>query len=251
MKDNYSYSSGRHSKRSDHTGLLRFFLIIMPLLIVAVIVLGAFFSYRDYTKNNSTTEYTNSLQAQPLYTDEELDMLLGVVNENNRLTADYVPVLMPLGDIYVNDLAYDELDEMLMAAEADGHPLKISYGYISYEEQDELNINEQNRLTREMDYSPVRAEAEANKVVPPAGCSESQTGLLIEFTHDGYGSFTSSSEYQWLMRNANTYGFIQRYPQSEEMKNKALFRFVGVENALKLRSFGMTLDEYAEYLSQK
>ena len=64
------------------------------------------------------------------------------------------------------------------------------------------------------------------------------------------------SAYTWLLENCVKYGFVQSYPENKEKQTKAdfepdLFRFVGEDNALNMRKFGMCLEEYAEYLSMR
>ncbi len=248
---NYSYSPRRRRRRGDNTGVLRAFTIILPLLIIAVVGVGIFFAYRNYAKNNPQTEYPKSQASEQLYSEEEAALLVSVIDSDSPLSADYVPQLVSEGGVYVNSLVVDELAKMVTAAQADGCSLKISAGYVSYEEQELLNRTEQERLQSELDYTAVRAEAEAKKTVPAAGCSESQTGLLLEFISESTEDFSKSDEYRWLLRHANEYGFVLRYSQTQENYNPRLFRFVGVENAMNMRSFGMSLDEYSAYLAQK
>lgn len=179
-----------------------------------------------------------------------------VVNESNPLTADFVPELKEVSGISVSALAAQPLEEMLSAAQKAGLAIELKQGYVSYSQQEKLNRDEQNRLQEEMQFTSVRAEAQAKKTVAPAGMSESQTGLLIKLACRNGEDFYKSDEFSWLERHCNEYGFVVRFPYDEDSDEETvnqsdLFRFVGVQNAMKLRSFGMTLDEYSVYLYQK
>ena len=84
--------------------------------------------------------------------------------------------------------------------------------------------------------------------MPKGGCSEAQTGLLIGF--DVADKKTSA----FIERECINYGFVQRYPKDKEdvtkiSESKTLYRYVGIENAKKMRSFNMCLEEYSEYVS--
>ena len=66
-------------------------------------------------------------------------------------------------------------------------------------------------------------------------------------------SFAKTSEYKWLLKNAENYGFILRYPEDKEDKTKIAYeswhwRYVGEENAKRMNELNMCLEEYVEYL---
>ena len=52
------------------------------------------------------------------------------------------------------------------------------------------------------------------------------------------------------------YGFVLRYPSDKEditkiSGNNYLYRYVGKDNAVKMRTYGMCLEEYNDYLLQQ
>ena len=68
-------------------------------------------------------------------------------------------------------------------------------------------------------------------------------------------SFAKTSEYKWLLKNAENYGFILRYPEDKEDKTKIAYeswhwRYVGEENAKRMNELNMCLEEYVEYLQK-
>ena len=102
--------------------------------------------------------------------------------------------------------------------------------------------------------SRVRAESQAQNTVGRGGYNEDQTGLAVVFS-DGSGKadFSSTRQYHWLSENSVYYGFILRFPKDRESFtgksfDPAHFRYVGSENAVKMREFSMCLEEYVVYL---
>lgn len=174
--------------------------------------------------------------------------LTEVINKQNPLPSSYVPDLTDFGGVSVNTALLDSLKQMCDDAEKQGIELKINSAYVSYEEQNELYNQTLNKLLSDPDYTQVRAEAAAQRLVPQAGCSEAQTGLLLDF------DLTDERTLAYLEYNGVKYGFILRYPSDKEdlthmSYSKTLYRYVGDENAVKMRSFNMCLEEYSEYIS--
>lgn len=167
-----------------------------------------------------------------------------LVNEDNPLSADYVPeglvnlyeqrhsFRLARSDIYVTRETYEAMEAMFAAAEADGvNGFIVTSGYRDYQRQAE-----------------VYAESEPG-YAQPAGASEHQTGLCFDVTTETSDGFESTEQYAWLRAHAHEYGFIQRYPA-----NKAditgisyepwHYRYVGVNAATQIRNNDSTLEEY-------
>ncbi len=175
-------------------------------------------------------------------------MLLRVVNRSAPLESDFVPELTEFDGVKLSKDMADDLGEMLKAAEQSGIELRLVSGYVSYEEQGALFQAKLEEFRRLPDFSEVRAQAEAAKLVPGAGESEAQTGLLVEF------DISDDSAAAFLERDCVKYGFVRRYTEEKEditkiKPSRSLYRYVSKEHAVKLRSFGMCLEEYEEYLS--
>ncbi|MBR3228102.1 MAG: D-alanyl-D-alanine carboxypeptidase family protein [Erysipelotrichaceae bacterium] len=105
-------------------------------------------------------------------------------------------------------------------------------GYISYEEQKILHMQDETQLKE--------------------GFADTQTGMGVFVTNEESSSFKDTRVYSWLLDNAYRYGFIQRYPEGKEALtgHRAVpnyFRFVGPELAEKVHESGLCFDEYYYY----
>ncbi|MEE1317951.1 MAG: M15 family metallopeptidase [Ruminococcus sp.] len=250
--DKKSYRDSKRRRRqaliADRTGKIlpfgtvrrRIFIVICVVAVLAGLTVGGYFLYNavflQSTQNNSSQSEQTC--------DEEL---LTIVNKQNQLESDYVPKLSEFESNKINTLAYENLKKLTEDAESQWIELKITSAYVSYDEQDSLYNEKLSEFLSNPDYTEVRAQAATQKLVPPAGCSEAQTGLLISFdVSDNHAS-------AYLRRKCVDYGFILRYPQDKEDKtkmayNNSLYRYVGIDNAKKMRSYGMCLEEYVDYL---
>lgn len=248
--------------RNESTGKLKLIMIIIMILIILVILTVLFFGIREILKISSFYEHENS--QQPLEHSEVFspadsqnsEKLMTVVSPNKPIDSDYELNISEYKNIKIDVLALNGLERLMQDAEKDGLSLNIDEGYVSVDEQNSLYNNEVQRLISQKNYSRVHAETEAEKNVPKGGCADSQTGLSVKFSVDGNKTFDKSDEYQWLIKNAINYGFVLRYPENKEDKtnityNPALFRYVGVENATKMRTLNMCLDEYSSYLNSR
>ena len=101
-----------------------------------------------------------------------------------------------------------------------------------------------------------KTQEEADKLtleyINKPGGSDHNLGLAVDFNYVD-NSFAKTSEYKWLLKNAENYGFILRYPEDKEDKTKIAYeswhwRYVGEENAKRMNELNMCLEEYVEYL---
>ena len=216
----------KNTRRKKRRGLSRIELISLSAIAVALAALcfgaGWYFGVQS-------TKYRGSIL---------------LVNEQNRLPADYVPeglvnlyenrhsFRLASTDIRLTRETYEAAERMFHAAEEQGmNGYIVTSGYRSYERQAE-----------------VYAESEPGKAQQP-GASEHQTGLAFDVTTETSGGFESTPQYGWLSQHAHEYGFIQRYPA-----NKAditgisyepwHYRYVGVEAATRMHETGQTLEEF-------
>lgn len=188
--------------------------------------------------------------------DNRFELLL--VNQLNALPDDYRPRLTQFDSVQVDERISESLRQMMDAAQKDGCALEITHGYVSVEEQEKLYQNQVEVLVGK-GYSRVKAEDEAQTIVERGGKSEYQTGLAVDFSAQGSGAqenFAASGEYQWLVANSVEYGFVLRFPEKKaDLTGKQFqpghFRYVGAENAGKMRELGMCLEEYAPYVEQQ
>lgn len=103
-------------------------------------------------------------------------------------------------------------------------------------------------------YKSKYGQREADRFSARPGHSEHQTGLAFDFggTNKSYWleeSFDRTVEGKWLAANAHKYGYILRYPKGKEsvtgyMYEPWHYRYVGTDNATKIKESGKILEEY-------
>lgn len=186
-----------------------------------------------------------------------------LVNGENPLPEDYdyEGNLVTVEEKYINgslkQISKDIEPYMLAMIEdawADGVKLYIWSPYRSYNTQKMLY---ENQVKRCMDKGMGRQEAEieAATVVARPGTSEHHTGLACDFNMAN-DSFETTDMYKWLEENAADYGFIMRYSAEKQDKTGVIheswhWRFVGIKAAKQIKTFGMCLEEYVEYLDKQ
>lgn len=156
----------------------------------------------------------------------------------------------------VDRMAYEPLKQMFADAEAAGCPLQLISAYRSIVLQDDLFGRS---VTKYMNqgYSKEMAIEKANIERTFTGTSEHNTGLGFDILEKGnytlYFDFDKTPQFEWLMENAENYGFILRYGEdktgiTEIMYEPWHFRYVGVEHAKRINELDMCLEEYIAYL---
>ena len=150
----------------------------------------------------------------------------------------------------------EALNELMEDAKKEKLALQIKSGYISAAEQNELYEDEVRRLMAREGQSSARAAEDAELTVPMGNHADTQLGLSITFSSAKTFEFSQSEEYLWLLKNSYKYGFILRYPENKQRYtdtdfNPSLFRYVGKDNALKMKTLNMCLDEYIIYLNSR
>jgi D-alanyl-D-alanine carboxypeptidase len=198
----------------------------------------------------------------PVY-DDSLNLLL--VGASNRLPDTWKPQLTDYGSVKVDARIVPALRAMMEAAQAEGCPLVLTEGYVDSDTQEKRFRDEAARIMAKEKLSEVRADDKAQATVGRGGCSESQTGLAVDFSAPDLkngGNFADTVQYRWLERNSVDYGFILRYPKdasaSDGINRKTgctfrptHFRYVGTAHAMKMREYSMCLEEYIAYLAKR
>lgn len=223
------------------TARRRLVIAIAVIILVAGLLVGGYFAY------NAFADKAQPKSAQQLE-QEQSEELLRVVNNSNPLSADYMPKLKNYGNFHVNSLAANNLENFCNKAKESGVEINLVSAYVSFDEQEKLYNEKLSEFLANPDYTEVRAQAAAQKLVPKGGCSEAQTGLLIGF------DMSDEKTVAFTERECINFGFVQRYPKDKEdvtklSENKTLYRYVGIDNAKKMRSFNMSLEEYSQYVT--
>lgn len=250
-KKSYKESKKRRKQAliADKTGRIlpygstkrKVIIIISIAVIVMCLVAVGIFVVSNLSHNDSDTKS----QAQQTQNNEEL---LTIVNRQHALIREYVPELKDFGGVKVNTLAYDNLNAMVSDAKSQGIELTLLSGYVSFDDQQRAYEQMIDEYLENPDYTWVRAHAAVQKVVPQGGQSEAQTGLLLGF------DVNDKNVSAYLERNCVNFGFVQRYSKDKQditsmEGNNSLYRYVGIDNAVKMRTYDMCLEQYEEYLS--
>lgn len=210
----------------------------------------------DKTTNIKETEDTTALKKPSSLpapqtvklTDDNWQMVL--VSIKYRLPDGYKPKLASVTDessIQMDERVAPFYKEMYEAALKDGCKLTPYSGYRSYERQKNNYERKVNSYMAEGN-SRETAEVLAAEWILPPGTSEHNMGVAMDIVSTKE-SFENSKEFKWLSENAAEYGFILRYPKDKTDITKVAYepwhwRYVGRENALKIKASGKCLEEY-------
>lgn len=198
--------------------------------------------YENETFNGLNINYPDAKAA------EMRNDLLTLVNKQYRLPADYEPSNLVQIDnsyaVYGNGFlvkeAFDAYMKMRTDAASEGLNLNISNCYRSYARQKELYNH----------YLSQDSQASVDTYSARPGSSEHQLGMSCDFASGQANlyDFTDTPEQLWMVKNADKYGFILRYPQGKEnitgyMYESWHYRYVG-KVASEIKNSGLALEEY-------
>lgn len=232
-----SYETGKIKPiRSGKGAVVLIIAVIIAVISAAVLILTRCF----YSGETTGSQVSLKQQVQ----DDEL--LLQIVSSRYPLDENEIPELASCAGVKVNTAMSSDLEAMLTAANRKGIILNISSGYISYAEQKKLFDKNLSQVNRDGKYSAVKAEAIASKTVSKPGESEAQLGMLLDF------KISDAKTKAFLEREGISYGFILRFPKGKEEfthrnASASVFRYVGKDNAEKMRTLNMCLEEFADY----
>lgn len=242
----------------DSIGRLKKVIVILPIIIIAILVIILIVGIHQYTSMFAETPLTPAQESSTsrLISPADESKLLLIISPDNPLPSDYRINLKKYEGYEVDELLLAPLKELMNDADKDGLFLKVAGGFVSAEQQHEKYMDEVRRLMAREGYGEARAMEEAEKTVPMENHSELQSGLAVKFSSLKSANFSQSAEFLWLKKNAYKYGFILRYPQGKESStdfafDATHFRYVGTENALRMHSQNMCLDEYVTYLNSR
>ncbi len=201
------------------------------------------------SENSSSDEPEKEEEYQVNFDSWEMELI-----DSAHLLADgFAPPLATIKSAYTNhpDTRFDaraigRLIYMCEDAAAAGINLKIETAFKS--ENDQLSIfNAKVNEVMDSDITLTLKEAEdiAKTMVDFPRTSEHELGLAVDFAKEG-AAFKDTDEYNWLIENCYSYGFIPRYED-----NPAHFRYVGVENAKAIKESGLSFDEYIKRFGNK
>lgn len=250
----------------------------LALVLVAVVVISVFnWIFTDSSSEKGNNSPTTSSTDKPVdaptkvpednkpdifqsgnYTLDRNFTNLLLVNEKNPLPADYdyESGLVSLDGKYRNgqlDKISAQIEPyvkaMCEAAWAENVSLKVWSPYRSYATQKTLFDNRVNGYINQ-GLSAAEAEKKALTINARPGTSEHHTGLAIDF-NCANNSFEGMPAYKWMLEHAHEYGFIMRYPEDKTEITGVIYepwhwRFVGINEAKKIKDSGLCLEEYLE-----
>lgn len=165
-----------------------------------------------------------------------------LVNRENKVPADYEPVLVEVEGYLVDQTIRDALVEMMEGARAAGRTIEISSAF--RDEKKQVEVWEEYRTDyMAQGYTYEEAEELTAKYVAEPGTSEHHLGLALDFYNRG-------DIYEWLAENSWRYGFILRYIKDDGVTayEPWHFRYVGKEMAKDVYESRLILEKYLETL---
>lgn len=182
------------------------------------------------------------------------DPFLVLVNAQVALPENWTVELVDSGYQQVDARIYDDITAMFEAAAADGISLWVESGYRDvFTQQVILDRAVGDNEAQGMGYDD--ALATALRSIASPGHSEHHTGLTADI-NDVNWDFDETEEYAWLSQHAEEYGFVQRY-RADKFEITGIddepwhYRYVGKQNAQKMKELDMCLEEYVLYLKSK
>lgn len=244
--------------------ILLFILVGIPLLILQnkfiktsseenVIANAGETDSNSSNNNTSNSTETNNPTDNTSNTTQIDDWRIRLANYDNLLPEDFEVDLANIDETRQFDArAIDYLTDMLNDMRKDGIVnIWVQSAYRSVARQKELYDNKMNEYLEE-GKTQEEAQKLTEEYINKPGSSDHNLGLAVDFNYVD-NSFAKTDAYKWLLKNAENYGFILRYPKDKENITKIEYeswhwRYVGEEHAKKMNELDMCLEEYVEYL---
>ncbi len=194
---------------------------------------------------------TKYVAPPPIIVTNKGNNLLVLINKTVRLPSSYVPPNLVALDksiktswsgMQLRREAANALLKMINDAKKKGFKLNVNSTHRSYQTQ---------VATYNYWVSQVGA-AEADRFSARPGHSQHQLGTTVDITSASVdnklvASFGNTPEGKWLAQNGYKYGFVLAYPAGYEHITGYIyepwhFRYIGVENAKKMKNSGFILE---------
>ncbi len=265
----------------NNVSFLYIFSIILAAVLTVIVFCVFFLSdkltpvFDKVMENKSNTEISSNPTENKLTVSQDSDnykalvdkytnylnsSYLIVVNKDNPLPEDYKTMSVSSVENSARQLetrAAEALSELFAAANEAGYKKHVVISGYRTEAEQETAFNTKLKSFMDGGYTATEAETKATAVVAKPGCSEFQTGLLVEIAETRNMTsedFASTELFTFLKENAHRYGFILRYPENKSNVtgydfNSMVFRYVGsVESSTYIYENNLTLEEYIDYL---
>lgn len=228
--------------------------------LMRVIVIGIMVLTLTGCSSNTTKKVSNKTSQLPRSA-RQSDWNLKIVNVKHTVSARFTPTLSTVDNSQqLDSRVVTSYNELRAAAKKAGATLVGGSGYRSYEHQESV-VNRNIAENEAKGMSAAAAKKETLKTVNPAGSSEHQTGLAMDFvtpSENAAGSdvtqeFATTVQGKWLKQNSWKYGWILRYPKNGKSSTYIdyeswHFRYVGKANAKYMHEHNLTLEQYVAKL---
>ena len=198
---------------------------------------------------NTLAQSGGTLQNPKEITVNASNLYLTLVNSGLKINESYTPDLVYVckSSEKLEKTAAEHYEAMYEAAQKEGLTLTPCSGYRSFALQQQ-NYENKAAYYESIGYSKKEALIKAAAVIMPAGSSEHNLGLAMDIVC-AEDRFADTEEFKWLTLHAADYGFILRYPADKTAITKVVYepwhwRYVGVEEAKKIKESGLCLEEY-------
>lgn len=182
-----------------------------------------------------------------------------ILNKNNGIPENYpVDIENKQGFIF-NKTGIDMFVKLITDGKQQGIDFLINSSYRSVENQQVIFDNDVNKYINE-GFSEEIAFEKTSVFIQKAGYSEHNFGICADIVSQEYPyvkqDFEKTNAFKWLDENAHNYGFILRYPKNKEDITLIgyepwHYRYVGIENAKKIKQTDVCLEEYVYDLINK
>ncbi len=223
---------------------------------VAILVCAILFAGRVSEPKPKETEPAEETTTQAVTAAPDIDVndeLLILVNYANEVPDDWELELVDIQDgKQLDKRAAGALKEMMDAAREAGLDPFVRSAYRSKSTQTDLYNNKISEY-RNSGYDEEKAKELAGGWVAIPGTSEHQLGLAADIVDDEYRELNEKQEetktQKWLMEHCWEFGFILRYPNDKKEITHINYepwhyRYVGKENAQKIKASGLCLEEF-------
>lgn len=195
---------------------------------------------------------------------ECLDCTYFPVDKNHRLDENYsleIVAADPVpGGQRVAKVIYKDLVDLFNNAKSAGHNMRITSGYRSYSDQQEV-FEAWVRYEMGFGKSRQQAESDANSYSALPGFSEHQLGTTVDLSSlDCIGIETrcvaNEKFWEWLKQNAYKYGFVMSYPPGRDNDTGYIYepwhyRWIGIELSKEFQDNYANRSYLAEFLRNK
>ena len=238
-------------------------IVLIALLIILYFVFfggkdgdvapGTFGSVPSSTSQPADSTPPDASSAAPVETIPRDEWYMVLANRSSVLPGDFtVAETATVGEAVVDARIAEALRQMVNDAAAAGVKLKPTNGYRSIARQQEL-WDARVKTLMEGGLSQADAETKAIDYTSAPGTSDHNTGLGLDIVSEDHpakdAGFAETAAAQWLAEHAADYGFILRYP-SDKTEATGMdyepwhYRYVGSEQAHKIKESGLCLEEY-------